>query len=90
MKLADHLNAAAAEPFTWGHSDCCLMPSDWMKARIGIDPAAPLRGRYGTAFGALRHITARGGFVQMVRDLMRDAGFAETDSPVPGDVGIVM
>lgn len=78
-----------AQPFAWGASDCCLAPSDWMLARRGVDPAAPLRGRYQTALGAHRHIRRLGGFVVMVTDLMAAAGFAETSEPQPGDVGIV-
>ena len=89
ITLTEHLQAGAAQPFVWGAHDCCLWPSDWMKARRGVDPAAPLRGRYGTAFAAYRHIQRLGGFEVMVRALMADAGFAETNTPQPGDVGII-
>jgi hypothetical protein len=78
-----------AQPFQWGVSDCCLAPSDWMLAKRGVDPAAPLRGQYSTMRGALRHIRRRGGFEAMVCKLMEEAGFSETTDPKPGDVGVV-
>lgn len=88
--LPEFLRDSAATPFRWGASDCCLFPSDWIRARTGIDAAAPLRGRYGTAFGAFRHIAKRGGFEKMVADLMAAAGFTRTESPEPGDVGVIV
>lgn len=90
VKLPDYLREMASRPFVWGRSDCCLAPSDWILARTGIDAAAPLRGRYGTAFGAFRHIAQRGGFEKMVADLMAAAGFCRTDTPQPGDVGVII
>ncbi|MCC0809201.1 hypothetical protein FPV16_23890 [Methylobacterium sp. W2] len=89
LSLPEHLRAMGSTPFTWGTSDCCLAASDWMLACRGIDPAAPLRGRYTTMRGALRHIRRLGGFEAMVSDLMRDAGFVETTEPKIGDVGVV-
>lgn len=90
MTLSEFLRFGAATPFRWGTSDCCLFPSDWIRERTGIDAAAPLRGRYGTAFGAFRHIAKRGGFEAMVIDLMDAAGFSRTDAPKPGDVGVIV
>lgn len=89
LSLPEHLRIMGSTPFTWGVSDCCLAASDWMLAQRGIDPAAPLRGRYSTMRGALRHIRRLGGFETMVSDLMRAAGFVETDAPKMGDVGVV-
>lgn len=89
LSLPEHLRVMGSTPFTWGVSDCCLAASDWMLARRGIDPAAPLRGRYASMRGALRHIRRLGGFEAMVSNLMRDAGFVETNEPKIGDVGVV-
>jgi hypothetical protein len=56
----------------------------------GVDPAASLRGRYHTALGAMRHVRRLGGFEAMARSLMAACGFATTDVPRAGDVGLVM
>lgn len=87
--LGAFLRAAARAPFAWGARDCALTMADWCRAEAGIDPAAPLRGRYRTARGASRHARRRGGLEALGRTLMAEAGFALTDVPAPGDVGIV-
>lgn len=90
MQLSEFLIAGGRLPFVWGAADCCLWPADWIMARLGIDPARPLRGRYGTAYGAYRHIARLGGFETMVRNLMSSAGLRETDDPKEGDVGLII
>ena len=57
--------------------------------RRGLDPAAPLRGHYGTALGAARHARRYGGFEAMARSLAAGVGLAETRDPRPGDIGLV-
>ncbi len=89
LSLPEFLQHMGRTPFVWGETDCCLMASDWMLGKRGVDPAAPLRNRYNTMRGALRHIKRRGGFTAMVCHLMDKAGFRETSDPQPGDVGIV-
>lgn len=88
-QLNAYLRAMARADFAWGACDCALTMADWCRRVRGIDPAAPLRGRYSTARGALRTVRRRGGFEAVVRALMADAGFATTDAPRPGDVGLV-
>lgn len=83
------LREAARQPFAWGRADCSLFMADWVQRVRGIDPAAPLRGRYRTALGAARHIRRRGGFEAMGRALAQAAGLAVTDAPRPGDIGLV-
>lgn len=63
--------------------------ADWCRTVRGVDPAASLRGRYGTARGALRHVRRLGGFEAMGRALMAGCGLATTPAPRPGDVGLV-
>lgn len=87
--LVRYLREAAGRPFAWGSLDCSLFMAGWVLARTGIDPAAPLRGRYATERGALRHVRRLGGFEAMGRLLMAAAGFATTLEPVPGDVGLI-
>jgi len=87
--LSVFLRAAARADFAWGACDCALVMADWCRRARGIDPAARLRGRYRTARGALRAVRRRGGFEAAVRALMDEAGFAITDAPRPGDVGLI-
>lgn len=58
--IADH----QGRPFEWGGagggSDCHMMAMDAVEALTGADPYAEDRGRYRTARGALRRLTARG------------------------------
>lgn len=87
--LSDYLRAAAGTPFVWGRADCSLFMADWVRACRGIDPAAPLRGRYRTARGAARHVRRHGGMEAMGRALAEAAGLAVTAAPGPGDIGLV-
>ncbi len=85
-----YLRAAAGQPFVWGALDCSLFMAGWVLARSGVDPAAPLRGRYATERGALRLARRLGGMEAVARQQMAVAGFATTCEPVPGDVGLVV
>ncbi len=89
LELSAFLRAMARASFVWGACDCSLVFADWCRARRGVDPAVTLRGRYATARGAARHVRRLGGFEAMARGLMAGSGFATTESPRPGDVGLV-
>ena len=89
QELSAFLRAMARADFAWGRCDCAITMADWCRRACGIDPAAPLRGHYRTARGALRTVRRRGGFEAVVRTLMAEAGFAATDAPRPGDVGLI-
>jgi hypothetical protein len=52
-------------PFEWGSQDCCLWAADCVLAVSGVDYAAPFRGRYSTAAGALEMLLAAGGLVAL-------------------------
>ncbi|MDP2358022.1 MAG: hypothetical protein Q8M31_18425 [Beijerinckiaceae bacterium] len=89
MKLADHFTTAGVKPFEYGKADCCTFACDWVLAVRGVDPMASWRGQYDSEAGAFRRIADRGGMIDCVSDEMRAAGLAETDDPIPGDVGLV-
>lgn len=89
MTLDAYLETAGAAPWRWGTLDCTLFASDWVLARTGIDPAAPIRGRYSDAEGARGLLDAHGGLLALVAPLMDVAGFPRTDDPQTGDVGII-
>lgn len=87
--LARYLRDGASLPFVWGERDCCLWACEWVRARRGVDPSAPLRGRYSTGAGALRHVDRGGGLEALVRRRFAAAGLSETAAPEPGDVGVI-
>ncbi|MFN6950990.1 MAG: DUF6950 family protein [Albidovulum sp.] len=63
-RLHEEIERHRRVPFSWGDgSDCAMFAADCVKAMTGDDPAARFRGRYATAFGALRAV--------------REAGFAD-------------
>lgn len=79
--LARHFDG----PFVWGLSDCCTCACDAFAARHGIDPMAPLRGRYSTAREALALITAWGGWQGMFAALAQRSGLRVDPAPVWSD-----
>lgn len=54
---------SARRPFVWGDHDCALYAAAACDAQIGIDFAAPFRGRYSSLEEGLK--------------LLQDAGFAD-------------
>lgn len=49
-----------AIPFAWGTADCLSFCADCAALLLGVDPAAMLRGRYESEFGARRVMVAEG------------------------------
>ena len=77
-------------PFAWGVHDCCLWVADAVRAQVGVDPAAALRGRYATALQARRVIAVAGGSLAA---LARAALGEPLRSPMracAGDVGLTL
>ena len=72
----------------WGVCDCCTAACDAFAALHGIDPMAPLRGRYDTALGAARIIRAHGGPLAMAEHLAGLAGL-RPGIGLRGEVGVV-
>jgi hypothetical protein len=76
-------------PFVWGRADCCTAACDVFLALHGVDPMAPLRGRYRTRAGALRLIAARGGWRAMARALAAEAGLVAGQGGA-GEIGLAV
>jgi hypothetical protein len=74
--VIDHVLAVMRGPIVMGMSDCCPAACDVFQRLHGIDPMAPLRGRYHTAIGAARIIARAGGFEALADDLAERAGLA--------------
>ena len=60
-----HVLEVYDSPFEWGVSDCCTSACDVFQRLHGVDPMAPLRGRYSSRDEALALIRARGGWRRM-------------------------
>jgi hypothetical protein len=90
MARDDLVTAALAGmdgPVIWGRTDCCAAACDLYHDLRGIDPLAPLRGRYATALEAARLIRAGGGFLALARRLAREAGLVRV-LPRAGALGL--
>ncbi|TPM41536.1 hypothetical protein [Mesorhizobium sp. B2-3-4] len=74
----------------WGFTDCTLFAADWVVEATGKDPGADLRGTYFDAEGAAMVLRAAGGVERLVDKKLRALGFAGTDEPRDGDIGIVL
>ncbi len=92
-KTAD-LEAFLAEDallaWNWKTVNCCWFGANWVRRRTGKDPAEGLRHQVNGVRSARRLIRREGGFVPAVRERLDRLGFAETDTPQLGDVGIVL
>lgn len=80
---------SGSRPFAWGSLDCCLWAADWVLARSGRDPAAPLRGGYWTEAGAGELVRRAGGILALVSQHVAAIGLVEAADPAPGDLGVV-
>lgn len=79
----------ARRPFAYGSTDCALVIADrWLQAH-GADPAAHLRGAYGTEDECAAVLAANGHLPRLVARLARSVGAPRTDDPKPGDFAVV-
>lgn len=54
------------EPFAWGSNDCALFAADAVRALVGVDLGAKIRGKYKTARGAASVLRKHGGMMAAV------------------------
>lgn len=88
--LPIYLRESAARAFAWGECDCCTWACDWVAQVIGVDPARRWRGACASAIEAARILKEGGGMLALAQAAFADVGLAETDDPLPGDVGVVL
>ena len=86
MTLQDYLDLQAGRRFVWGESDCVAFGLQWARARTG----RPLQAffEYASRDQAAQAIAARGGLEAIVTDWMDRNGFAPTQDPDDGDLGL--
>jgi hypothetical protein len=79
--------------FRWGGvggDDCTTFCASWILRRHGFDPAAAYRGTYASKEGADAVVDLAGGLAPFADKLLTPNGFARTDAPQDGDVGVVL
>lgn len=81
--------AVMDRPWDWGTADCCASACDVFQRLHGIDPMAPLRGRYKTKVEAEAMMAAYGGLDVLaarlaVASMLRDSDGREGDIGVSG------
>ncbi len=86
--LSSFLSADAARPFAWGIRDCGLRLADWVLAVRGLDPAADVRGCYGSE-AELRVLMGWGGLPRFVDRLARRGGLSRVSDPKRGDIAVI-
>ena len=88
--LQAEMHRWARMPFVWGESDCVLVCADWVRQCRGVDPAASMRGAYSSP----QELNRRFGWLYdplaVLEPRMTDAGLPATETPLVGDVGLVL
>lgn len=87
--LQPFLADLARRPFAWGACDCSLIIADWWRLNHGVDPAAHLRGTYGSEAECDALLAREGGRLALVGKLAARVGAVPTEDPRPGDFGVV-
>jgi len=88
--LPSYLKMAAAEPFKWGETDCCMFLADWIRWKHAKDLASEFLGRYHSQRGAQLLIKREGGVIALLDKRLLAAGFPRTKAPVSGDAGVII
>lgn len=74
--------------FGLGSFDCGLYLADWCIEARGVDPAAEIRGRYGSLAEALE-LTGVRSLPSMFGKLLRSIGIPRTRAPAYGDIAVI-
>lgn len=88
-RLAALIAEAQRKPFRWGSHDCALLAADAVKALIGEDPAAGLRGAYTTEEEAAAILAPFGGLKGLAKAFCEGWEF-ESVSPLLAQRGDVV
>lgn len=89
MTLDEYLDIASRQRWYWGRipaGDCVQFGLGWASARVGRPLSSPLI--YRDAGAARAFLEANGGLVGVVTQWCKAHGFARTDEPDDGDIGV--
>jgi len=87
--LEKFLADLARADFAWGENDCAMTVANWWLLKRGIDPAADLRGTYGTEQECMAVVAREGGVLAVVERCAVRAGARSVTEPLPGDIGVI-
>lgn len=68
--LSAFVSSSLAERFAWGQNDCALWCASGVLACTGYDPAADLRGTYGSWFECRQVLMRAGGLERLIAPRM--------------------
>lgn len=87
--LEQFLREAARSDHIWSESDCAMTIANWWWFKHGVDPAADLRGTYHSEAECMAVVAREGGMLNVVTVRAERVGAIATDSPAPGDIGVI-
>lgn len=87
--LEEFLREAARSDHVWSQSDCAMTIANWWLVKHGVDPAADLRGTYHSEPECMAVVAREGGMLNVVTVRADRVGAIVTDSPAPGDIGVI-
>ena len=76
-------------PFVWHDNDCCSAPANVLADMGDTRLRRRLDAAYRDKASALAWIEAAGGLVALAHGLADELGFAATDAPGPGALGVI-
>jgi len=89
MDPTDYLARSASAEVAPGWPVCAFWTAAWCEECSGVNPGAPMRGRYKTALGCNRLVKREGGLATLAAKLMRISGFPSVTQAEPGTIGLI-
>lgn len=89
MTLAEFLAENGALPYSWGATNCCLGPADWIVANGHADPAAAYRTHCESEAACRALIEGAGGVLPLFGNAVEQVGLTAIEAPVAGAVGVI-
>ena len=89
MQIGDFIKSEIRRPYQDGKTDCTNTADRWIQHARGFSPLA----RYGRPIRTREDVESwlseRFGLIGGILKVMRQSGFARTEKPKPGDVGLI-
>lgn len=85
--VMSEVDRVMSAPWKWGSADCCASACDVFLSIHGVDPMAPVRGKYDSAMSAARLVATWGSFLSMGEKLAARAGLVDGRGSA-GEIGL--
>lgn len=82
--------AESVKPFVWSETDCASTADRWVQNVCGFSPMERYGRRHGDEDQGRAWLAERGGLVRAMFHVMRAADLPLTNTPEPGDVGLII